>query len=47
MEINISDLINRLTNYKERVQDDLSQDDDLLLAVVLAVLEEIKNQEEN
>ena len=46
MEINISDLINRLTNYKERVQDDLSQDDDLLLAVVLAVLEEIKNQEE-
>lgn len=26
MEINISDLINRLTNYKERVQDDLSQD---------------------
>lgn len=47
MEINISDLINRLINYKERVQDDLSQDDDLLLAVVLAVLEEIKNQEEN
>ena len=47
MEINISDLINRLTNYKERVQDDLSQDDDLLLAVVLAVWEEIKNQEEN
>ena len=47
MEINISDLINRLTTYKERVQDDLSQDDDLLLAVVLAVLEEIKNQEEN
>lgn len=47
MEINISNLINRLTNYKERVQDDLSQDDDLLLAVVLAVLEEIKNQEEN
>lgn len=47
MEINISDLIDRLTNYKERVQDDLNQDDDLLLAVVLAVLEEIKNQEEN
>lgn len=47
MEVNISDLINRLTNYKERVQDGLSQDDDLLLAVVLAVLEKIKNQEEN
>ncbi len=47
MEVNISDLIDRLTNYKERVQDDLNQDDDLLLAVVLAVLEEIKNQEEN
>lgn len=47
MEVNISDLINRLTKYKERVQDDLSQDDDLLLAVVLAVLEEVKNQEEN
>lgn len=46
MEVNISDLIDRLTNYKERVQDDLNQDDDLLLAVVLAVLEEIKNQEE-
>lgn len=42
MEINIEDLIKKLTNYKNKVQDNLEQEDDLLLAIVLAVLEEIK-----
>lgn len=45
MEVNIQDLIDRLENFKDRIQDYLNEDDDFLLAVVLAVLEEVKDNE--
>lgn len=45
MEVNIQDLIDRLENFKDRIQDYLNEDDDFLLAVVLAVLEVVKDNE--
>ncbi len=45
MKINISALIERFTKYKERVQEGLSEDDELLLNVVLTVLEQIEEDE--
>ena len=42
MEVNIRDLINRVQNFKHRIQEELSADDDYLLAVTLAVLEEVE-----
>ncbi len=45
MKINISALIERFTKYKERVQESLSEDDELLLNIVLTVLEQIEEDE--
>ena len=42
MEVDVKDLIERFKDYKDRVQEDLDSDDDFLLAVVLAVLEEVE-----
>lgn len=42
MNVDIQDLIDKLENFKDRMQEQLSASDDLLLAVVLAVLEEVK-----
>lgn len=46
MDVNVKDLIERLAKYKEKVQDNLNEEDDLMLAVVLAVLKTINNDEE-
>lgn len=46
MDVNVKDLIERLARYKEKVQDNLNEEDDLMLAVVLAVLKTINNDEE-
>ena len=46
MEVNIRDLINRVQNFKHRIQEELSADDDYLLAVTLAVLEAVDECEE-
>ncbi len=46
MKINISNLIEQLISYKCRVQKKLTPHDDLMLAVVLSVLEEVKKSEE-
>ena len=43
MEVNIRDLIERLEKFKDKIQDDLNEDDDFLLAVVLAVLEQVED----
>lgn len=42
MEVDVKDLIERFKDYKDRVQEDLDSDDDFLLAVVIAVLEEVE-----
>lgn len=42
MEVNIRDLINRVRNFKHRIQEELSADDDFLLAIVIAVLEQVE-----
>ena len=45
MDINIEYLIKELEIYKEKVQENLTEEEDLMFAVVLAVLETIKKEE--
>lgn len=45
MYVDVKELIEKLKNFKERYQEDLDEDDDLLLAIVLAVLTNIEKEE--
>ena len=44
IDIDIEMLISKLKDYKEKVQNTLNEEDDLLLAVVLAVLEGLEEK---
>ena len=45
--IDIEMLISKLKDYKEKVQNTLNEEDDLLLAVVLAVLKGLEEEQED
>ena len=45
--IDIEMLISKLKDYKEKVQNTLNEEDDLLLAVVLAVLKGLEEKQED
>ena len=44
IDIDIEMLISKLKDYKEKVQNTLNEEDDLLLAVVLAILEGLEEK---
>lgn len=44
MNVDVQDLIERLKDFKRRVQNDLDEDEDMLLAVTIAVLQSIDKE---